>query len=132
MDKRWKTNPHTVYNIGYHLIWCPKYRRKILVGEIGNRLKELLYEKSFNNGWTIEKMEIMPDHIHLFIKASPSDSVSHIVSQLKGYTSNILRKEFASIKSGMPTLWTRSFYCETIGHVSEQTIKRYIEDQKKI
>lgn len=74
MDKRWKTNKSSVYDIGYHIIWCPKYRRKILTGEIESRLRELLLFKSTENGWVIENMEIMPDHIHIFIKATPSDS----------------------------------------------------------
>lgn len=131
MDKRWKTNESSIYNIGYHIIWCPKYRRKILTGEIESRLKELLLLKSTENGWTIENMEIMPDHVHIFIKATPSDSISHIVSQLKGYTSFVLRNEFETIRKRLPSLWTRSFYVETIGHISESVIKKYIDDQKK-
>ncbi len=102
-----------------------------MTGEIESRLKELLLLKSTENGWTIEYMEIMPDHIHIFIKATPSDSISHIVSQLKGYTSFVLRNEFETIRKRLPSLWTRSFYVETIGHISESVIKKYIDDQKK-
>lgn len=91
MDDRWKTNSGCVYNVSYHIIWCPKYRRKLLVGEVEKRLHSLLIEKAMANEWDISKLEIMPDHIHLFIKATPSDSIAHIVSQLKGYTSYILR-----------------------------------------
>ena len=72
-----------------------------------------------------------PDRIHIFIKATPSDSISHIVSQLKGYTSFVLRNEFETIRKRLPSLWTRSFYVETIGHISESVIKKYIDDQKK-
>ena len=131
MDNRWKTSPSSVYNIGYHIIWCSKYRKKVLVGELENRLRYLLIEKAGINGWSIDKLEIIPDHVHLFIKATPSDSIAHIVGQLKGYTSNILRKEFCTLKK-LPTLWTRSYYVETIGHISEDTIKRYIENQKSV
>lgn len=130
MDKRWKTNEGCVYNIGYHIIWCPKYRRKVLVNGIDERCKELLLEKSAENGWKIEKMEVMPDHIHIFLKATPSDSIAHIGSQLKGYTSFKLREEFPLLKSKLPSMWTRSYYVETIGHISEQTISKYIEEQK--
>lgn len=130
MDKRWKTNEGCVYNIGYHIIWCPKYRRKVLVNGIDERCKELLLEKSAENGWAIENMEVMPDHIHIFLKATPSDSIAHIVSQLKGYTSFKLREEFPLLKSKLPSMWTRSYYVETIGHISEQTISKYIEEQK--
>lgn len=132
MDKRWKTNKNSVYNIGYHIIWCPKYRRNILYGNIETRLKELLILKSKENGWSLEKIECMPDHIHIFIKGTPSDSISHIVSQLKGYSSSILRKEFPDLKKRLPTLWTRSFYVETVGCISEDTIKKYIENQKNV
>ena len=90
MKKRWTHSNKAIYNIAYHLIWCPKYRRKVLVGEKEKRLKELLLKKSKEIDIVIEKMEVMPDHIHLFIKASPTDSPHWIVQQLKGYTSRIL------------------------------------------
>lgn len=131
MDERWKTNASCIYNVSYHIIWCPKYRRKLLTGEVEERLKELFESKSTENGWKIEKMEVMPDHVHIFIKATPSDSIAHIVSQLKGYTSFMLRNEYPHLKSKLPTLWTRSYYVETIGHISEQSIIKYIQDQKK-
>jgi putative transposase len=72
----------------------------------------------------------MPDHVHLFLKAKPTASPHWIVGQLKGYTSRILRQEFKILRTRIPTLWTRSYYIETIGHISEETIKKYIEDQK--
>ena len=130
MNNRWKSSKHAVYNCFYHLIWCPKYRRGVLVDGIDIRLKELLLEKSREHGWAIENMEIMPDHVHVFIKATTNDAPVYIVSQLKGYTSFMLRNEFKKLKSRLPTLWTRSYYCETIGHISESTIKKYIDEQK--
>jgi len=68
--KRWKRSATTVYNIGYHLIWCPKYRRKVLVGEVAERLKELLPQKAQGIGVEIVQMEVMPDHVHLFVTAT--------------------------------------------------------------
>jgi len=127
---RWTASNTAVYNVGYHIIWCPKYRRKVLVDGIDTRLKELLIEKSSKIEVSIEKMEIMPDHVHLFVKSSPVNAPHYIVQQLKGYSSRMLRKEFRSLRSRLPTLWTRSYYVETIGHISEESIKRYIEDQK--
>lgn len=127
---RWTHSNKSIYNIGYHLIWCSKYRRQVLVGQIEIRLTELLHEKATNIGVVIEQLEIMPDHVHLFVKCSPVDSPHYIVQQLKGYTSRMLRLEFSTLKSRLPTLWTRSYYCESIGHISEETIKKYIEDQK--
>lgn len=120
----------SVFNIGYHLIWCPKYRRKVLVNEIEKRLKYLLKNKSKQINVSIEKMEIMPDHVHLFVKASPLFSPHKIVQQFKGYTSRILRKEFKILRSRIPTLWTRSYYCESVGHISETTVQKYIEEQR--
>jgi len=127
---RWTTSNKAVFNVGYHLIWCPKYRRKVLIGDIESRLKELLLLKAQEISVTIEQMEVMPDHIHIFVKTDPTNSPHYIVQQLKGYTSRLLRQEFASLKSKLPTLWTRSYFCESVGCISEATIKRYIENQK--
>ena len=129
---RWKTTKWSVYNVSYHIIWCPKYRRKVLVWDIEDRLKELLLEKADLLGIKIEKMEVMPDHIHLFVKADPTLSPAQIVAQLKWYTAHYLRKEFKELRTKLPTLWTRSYYIETIWHISENTIKKYIENQKKV
>jgi len=128
--KRWKHSRTTVHNIGYHLIWCPKYRRKILVGEVANRLKELLIEKADEIDTSIETIEIMPDHIHLFIKTPPTASPHWVVQQLKGHTSRVLRSEFPSLKTRIPSLWTRSYYVESVGHISEDSVRKYIEEQK--
>lgn len=130
MDNRWKSSKHAVFNCSYHFIWCPKYRRNVLVGDIEVRLKELLYEKAAEHGWIIETMEIMPDHVHIFIKATTVDAPVYIISQLKGFTSRTLRKEYVELRKRIPTLWTRSYYCESVGHISEKTIKKYIEKQK--
>lgn len=130
MDKRYKRNRGSVYNVKYHLVWCPKYRRKILVGEIAERLKKLLYEKAQYLGIEIEAIEIMPDHVHLFITGYPTEAIQHIVNQLKGYTSHVLRSEFKELTTRLPTLWSRSYYVGTVGHVSDTTVRKYIESQK--
>lgn len=127
---RYHCSSHCVFNLGYHIIWCPKYRRKVLVNGVDERLKELLCQKASQIGVTIEKMEVMPDHVHLFVKATPIIAVHFIVNQLKGYTSRLLRIEYPHLRSRLPTLWSRSYYCESIGHISEKTIERYIADQK--
>jgi len=130
MEKRWKTSNTTVYNLSYHLIWCPKYRRSVLVNEVAERLRQLLYEKAEKLNMNIDSLEILPDHVHLFIKSSPVDAPHFIVQQLKGYSSRILRQEFPHLRSRIPSLWTRSYYVESIGHISASTIKQYIRDQK--
>ena len=131
-NERWTHSNTTVFNIGYHIIWCPKYRRKVLVNEVEDRLKKLLVEKAEEIGCEISIQEVMPDHVHIFIKTKPTLAPHYIVQQLKGYTSRILRKEFHKLKSRIPTLWTRSYYCESIGHISEEAVKKYINDQKNV
>jgi putative transposase len=130
VNNRWTTSNKAVYNIGYHLIWCPKYRRPVLVDEVEAALRGILKEAAQKIDVTIEQTEIMPDHVHLFVKSPPIIPPHQIVQQLKGASSRILRKEFPGIKSRLPTLWTRSYYCESVGHISAETVKKYIEDQK--
>ena len=129
-DQRWTTSNKAVYNLGYHLIWCPKYRRKVLVDRVEVRLRELLAEKASKIGVTLETMEIMADHGQLFIKTTPVNSPHYIVQPLKGYTSRVLRQEFTGLRSRRPTLWTRSYYIESVGHISEATVKKYIDNQQ--
>lgn len=129
--ERWTHSNTCVYNLGYHLIWCPKYRRNVLQPDVAERLKELLNEKASEIGVTIEIMEIMPDHVHLFVKANPTACPHWIVQQFKGYTSRTLRTEFEPLRTRLPSLWTRSYYCESCGQISDQVVKKYIEDQKR-
>lgn len=132
LAKRYTSSSHTVYNISYHIVFCPKFRRKVLVEGIDVRLKELFMEKADELGITIERMEVMPDHVHLFVKSKPTYAVHFVVNQLKGYSSVTLRREFPKLRSRLPTLWTRSYFVESIGHISEETVKRYIEEQKGV
>jgi len=127
---RWKKSKTTTYNINYHIIWCVKYRRKLLIDDVDTRLKQLLIEKSKEIGVIIEKMETDKDHIHLFVTSDPTKAIHWIVQQFKGYTSRILRKEISIIRTRVPSLWTRSYYVETIGHISDKVILKYIEEQK--
>ena len=128
--KELKHNTTSVVNINYHIIWCPKYRRKILVNGVDDRLKVVLGEIAEEYGCHIDTMEVMPDHIHIFLKGSPIIPIHLIVKNLKGKSSRVLRQEFPHLKKRLPCLWTRSYYCETIGCINEETIKKYIENQK--
>ena len=132
MTKRWTTSNKATYNIGYHLIWCPKYRKPVLVNEVKKRLRQLLIQKAKEIEVSIETMEILPEHLHLFVKSSPVDSPHFIVRQFKGFSSRILRKEFKHLTTRLPTLWSRSYYCESCGHISERSFKRYIEAQRTV
>jgi len=122
--------PTLVWTCQYHCIWCPKYRRPVLVGDVETRLKELILEKQKEYGYNILELEVMPDHVHLLVEANPQIGVHAIISKIKGYTSRVIRSEFPSVKRRIPTLWTHSKYISTVGTISLQTAKRYIEEQK--
>lgn len=127
---RWANSKTSVYNLAYHIIWCPKYRRKVLVDNVEKRLKELIHEKANELKCKIETLEVMPDHVHIFIKTPPTIGVHFLIQQLKGSTARKLRQEFHSLKTRLPNMWTRSYYVESVGHISENTVKKYIEEQK--
>jgi len=128
---RWKTSKTAIFNISYHLIWCPKYRRKVLVGDIKDRLTFLINEKAKDLELEIVDLNIQSDHVHLFVRSKPIHAPHFIVGQLKGYTSRILRKEFNKLRSRIPTLWTRSYYIDSVGKLNEYTIRKYIQQQDK-
>ena len=128
--KAYRHNSGSTYNVNYHLVWCPKYRRKVLNSPIDIRLKELLNEKAIKIGLNIKSLEIMPDHVHVFITGDPTKPIQWIVNQLKGYTARMLRLEFPSLKSRLPCMWSRSYFCEPIGNISEESVLKYIENQK--
>lgn len=130
MKNRFNRSRTCVFNINYHLIWCPKYRRRILIGSIEKRLKSLILEKAKELNVSIEEMEVMPDHIHIFVSSKPIHAPSHLVKHFKGFTSKKLREEFPHLQRHMPTLWTRSYYCESVGHISAETIRKYVRNQK--
>lgn len=126
----YKSNNNIVYSCKYHIVWCPKYRRKILVGNVEARLKELILESCANMYVDIIEMEIMPDHVHILIEVDPQFGVHKVVKNIKGKTSRILRDEFPELKTKLPTLWTNSYFISTIGGAPLEVVKQYIESQK--
>jgi putative transposase len=130
MDSRYAQNAGAVFSLKYHVVWCPKYRRPVLVDAVADRLRILLTAKASELGLTIHALEVMPDHVHLFVESDPTRCVAEIVNRLKGYTSRVLRGEFSSLRSRLPTLWSRSYYAGTVGYVSAATVERYIACQK--
>ena len=123
-------NSGAVFSLKYRIVWCPKYRRPVLEGAIEKRLREVLEDVRAEHEWTIHALEVMPDHVHLFIESDPIYSVAEIVNRLKGASSRILRSEFPALRSRLPTLWSRSYYAGTVGAVSDAVVRRYIESQK--
>ena len=130
MSRNVDSNHNITFDCQYHVVFCPKYRRKVLVEPIDARLKVLLLEKATDMQAEIVEMEIMPDHVHLLIKCDPQYGIHKVVKHLKGYTSKILRNEFKSLKSRLPSLWTHSYFVATVGTVQPDVIKKYIEEQK--
>jgi putative transposase len=112
------------------MIWCPKRKRRILRGEIAQRLEQLVYEVALEQRWQVLNLSIQPDHVHLFIRSNPYTLPTDIARLLKGRSSPILREEFFSLQR-MPSLWTRSTFYSTAGTVSSETIQKYIERQSK-
>jgi putative transposase len=118
-----------VHLMNYHFVFCPKYRKPILINKVKSRLEELIAEKADDLDCEIIDLQVMPDHVHLFIAAKPPLSPNRIIAQIKGFSSKKLREEFVSLKHSLPSLWTRSYFVSTAGNVSSDTIQRYIEEQ---
>ncbi len=126
----YQRDEHRVHLIVYHLIWCPKRRKPLLVGAVKERCQALIEATCKEKGWTLLTLNIMPDHIYLFVRVWPTDSAAAVMKELKGVTSFYLRKEFQEVTSKLPSLWTRSYFASTAGNVSQETIERYIAAQK--
>ena len=126
----YKHEEHTVRLVVYHFIWCPKRRRKVLVGPVHDRLKLIIGEVAAEHAWEIVRLAIQPDHVRLFIRANPYTLPSDIPRLITGRSSHDLREEFPHLRK-LPSLWTRSYLLSTAGNVSQQIIQQYIERQSK-
>lgn len=129
---KYKSNNNVVYSCKYHVVWCPKYRRKVLVNGVDARLKVLIPEICEEHKIDLIEMEVMPDHVHLLVEVAPQFGIHKAVKQIKGRTSRILRDEFDFLRSRLPTLWTNSYFVSTVGSAPLSEIKQYIENQKDV
>lgn len=112
------------------MVWCPKYRRRVLGGRIEERLKQIIREVIEEKGaWPVE-LDVMPDHVHLLVEVDPHFGIRTLVKAIKGCTSRLLREEFPALKSKLPTLWTNSSSVATVGGAPLDVVKRYVENQK--
>ena len=127
-----KTNNNICYSCKYHIIWCPKYRRKVLVNGVDTRLKELILQVADEHYAEIIELEIMPDHVHILLEVDPQYGIHKFVKQMKGRSSRILRQEFPWLRSRLPTLWTNSYFVSTVGGAPLAVITQYIENQKNV
>lgn len=127
----YKSNNNVVYSSKYHVVWCPKYRRKVLVDKVAKRLFELIHKAASRYRAEVIALEIMPDHVHLLVEVDPQFGIHRLVKYIKGVTSHDLRKEFPSLSSRLPSLWTNSYFVSTVGGAPLEVIKQYVENQKK-
>ena len=121
---------HSVHLVVYHIIWCPKRCRKVLVGPVRNRLEQIIRAVAEEHDWMVLELAIQLDHVHLFIRVNPYTLPSDIPRLIKGRSSHDLRAEFPHLLK-LPSLWTRSFFLSTAGNVSQEAIQKYIARQSK-
>lgn len=124
----YQRDAHSVHAVKYHLVWSPKRRRRVLKGAVAFRLRKIIEEVAAENDWRIISLAIQPDHVHLFLQTDTRHAPFQIVRAFKGRSSRLLRQEYNHLLK-LPSLWTRSYFCSTTGKVSEETVKRYIEEQ---
>ena len=130
--KDYKSNNNVVYSSKYHVVWCPKYRRNVLVDAIAKRLEQIVRKLCKEMRVEVIAMEIMPDHVQLLVEVDPQFGIHRLVKRLKGACSRYLRQEFPTLKSRLPTLWTNSYFVSTVGGAGLSVIKQYVENQKNV
>lgn len=128
----YKSNHNVTYSCNYHVVFCPKYRRRVLVNGVDERLKQIAREVADELHFDILEMEVMPDHVHLLVSVDPQLGIHRAVKRIKGRTSHDLREEFPWLRKRLPTLWTNSYFVSTVGGAPLAMVKRYIEDQRNV
>ena len=129
---KYKSNNNVVYSCKYHVVWCPKYRRKVLVDGVDKRLKEIAQAVAGEMHFEIIEMEVMPDHVHMLVEVDPQLGIHKVVKRIKGRSSHDLREEFPWLKRRLPSLWTNSYFVSTVGGAPLAIARQYIEDQKNV
>jgi putative transposase len=133
MNKRaYKSNRNVYYSCKYHLVWCPKYRRKLLGEDVAERLKQIIVEVCREHQADVLSLEIMLDHVHLLVECDPQFGIHRLVRLIKGRSSRLLRQEFPLLKRKLPTLWTNSYFVSTVGGAPLERMKQSIENQKHV
>jgi len=120
----------SVFLINYHFVWIPRRRRPVLKGRVADRLSELIEEKAKELKLDIIELAEQPDHVHLLVTAPPDLAPNQIMHRIKGYTARVLRREFPFLRK-LPSMWTRAYFVSTVGKVSAETVRKYIEAQSR-
>jgi putative transposase len=129
--ERPRTNRNVVWRCTYHVVWCPKYRRGVLVRPVETRLEALLRDIACDLAVHPREIEVMPDHVHVLMDVDPQFGVQRVVRVMKGRTSRILRSDFGALRTRIPTLWTNSYFVSTVGGAPLDIVKQYIANQKR-
>jgi putative transposase len=125
-----KTNLNIAFRCTYHVVWCVKYRRKLLTGEVEAKLKEIASEVCLRRRRQIREMEADKDHFHILVDCDPQYGIHRLIKEIKGLSSRVLRKEFSYCRTRVPSLWTNSYFVATVGGAPLEVVKQYIENQK--
>jgi putative transposase len=128
----YKSNNNVVYSCKYDVVWCPKYRRAVLVNGVDVRLKEIIQNVCTASHAEILELEVMPEHVHLLVEVAPQYGIHRLVRAIKGRSSRQLRQEYAWLRSRLPTLWTNAYFVSTVGGTPLEVVKQYIENQKRV
>ena len=132
LDESIKSNRNITFSCKYHIVWCPKYRRSVLVNKVDERLKEILQEVVDETRSEMIELEVMPDHVHMPVEVDPQFGIHKLIKLAKGRSSRFLRREFPWLRSRLPTLWTNSYFVSTVGGSLLSVIEQYIENQKRV
>lgn len=127
-----RTNNNVAFVCKYHVVWCPKYRRDVLVRGVDVRLKAIIRDACVEFDAELIELEVMPDHVHLLVDVDPQFGIHRLVKMIKGRSSRLLRQEFPWLRSRLPTLWTNSYFVATVGGAPLKIVKQYIENQKAV
>jgi putative transposase len=129
---RYWSGAHTKHRLRYHLVWIPKYRKRVLRGKIAARIKQLVYEACKVNRWLLSEMSVQVDHVHILIQIWPRESIADVVKKLKGGTSRVIRAEFPELEEFLwgDSFWSDGYFAETVGSVDENVVAKYIREQQ--
>ena len=128
-----KSGGHTKYELKYHFVWCPKYRKMILKGNIGKYVAHVIYEIAERYDFEVVELAVMPDHVHLFVSAAPENSPAHLLQVIKSITAREVFKRFPGIKRFLwgGALWERGYFVMSSGTgTTDEMIRQYIKDQR--
>lgn len=125
-----RSNNNVAYRCTYHAVWCPKYRRKVITGDVDERLKQIIRDVCAERDAPIVELETMPDHVQLLVVCDPQFGIHRLVKQIKGRSSRLLRQEFPHLRRRLPTLWTNSYFVATVAGAPAEEVKRYVANQR--